>query len=321
MASCTPAQPRTAALGGMFAMAAGIGVGRFIYTPILPPMVEALGLSKSAAGLIASANFSGYLCGALLATAARLPGSRRAWLLAALLASGLSTGGMGFATSVPSFLALRFIGGVASAWVLILASALVLERLAQAGRTGLAALHFAGVGIGITVSAIVVAGLLATDFAWPALWFGGGALSLVALLAVWGFIPDPAEPPPAPGQRGRAPPTPALRRMIAAYGLFGFGYVITATFLVAIVRAAPAIRQLEPVIWVIVGLTAAPSVAFWAWLARRRGIPSAFAWANLVAAAGVLASVAGPSTAGILLAATLLGGTFMGQTALGLRSR
>ena len=76
-------------------MAVGIGIGRFVYTPILPPMLVALGLSKSVAGLIASANFAGYLVGALAATRATLPGSSRAWLLGALLASAATTGAMG----------------------------------------------------------------------------------------------------------------------------------------------------------------------------------------------------------------------------------
>ena len=106
--------------------------------------------------------------------------------------------------------------------------------------------------------------------------------------------------------------------MTAAYGLFGFGYVITTTFLVAIVRTTPAISDLEPVIWIVVGLAAAPSVLAWTLLARRITIPNAFAIAALTEAAGVLASVAWPTSIGICLAAVLVGGTFMGLTALGL---
>ena len=126
--------PVALATGGLVALAAALGIGRFVYTPILPVMAEALHLSKSQAGLIASANLLGYLIGALLAATPRLPGSRRFWLLGSLGVSAVTTGTMGLASSMPAFLALRFTGGAASAFVLVLASALVLDRLASAGR-------------------------------------------------------------------------------------------------------------------------------------------------------------------------------------------
>src|ERR1700687_1314393 len=118
------------AIGGLLAIAAAIGIGRFVYTPILPPMIEALGLSNAQAGLVASANFLGYLIGALLAAMPRLPGSRRLWLLGSLAVSAVSTAGMGLAQTLAAFLILRFVGGAASAFVLILASTVVLEHLA-----------------------------------------------------------------------------------------------------------------------------------------------------------------------------------------------
>jgi MFS family permease len=108
--------------------------------------------------------------------------------------------------------------------------------------------------------------------------------------------------------------------MIAAYGLFGFGYVITATFLVAIVRQSAGIAPLEPWIWMLFGLAAVPSVPLWQRLGNRIGLMPAFAAACIVEAIGVAASVDWVTASGVCVAAVLLGGTFMGLTALGLMS-
>src|SRR5882762_3284195 len=218
------------ALGGLVAMAAAVGIGRFVYTPILPLMVEDLGMTKSAAGLLASANNAGYLAGALVAAMPGLPGSRRRWLLVALLVSALTTAAMAVTSWGPAFLLLRFAGGVASAFGLVYSSALVFDRIGRGGRPGLSAVHFAGVGTGIAVSAMVV--FLA--WGWRTAWLAAGLGSLVALGIVAALIPDQgggtATAPSAPGRTG-AP----LATLIMAYGLFDFGYIITATFLVAIV--------------------------------------------------------------------------------------
>ncbi|HWD58870.1 MAG TPA: YbfB/YjiJ family MFS transporter, partial [Stellaceae bacterium] len=206
-----------AAIGGLCAIAAGIGIGRFVYTPILPPMIAALGLSKSQAGLIASANFLGYLIGALLAAIPALPGSRRAWVLGALVVSVATTGAMGVADTIPAFLALRFVGGIASAFVLIIASTMVLDHLAAQERGGLSAIHFAGVGSGIAVSAALVAALLRANQPWWMLWLASGALSVGGLVAAAALLPRRSAPAHIGGPR---PPTaldPALKRLIVAY--------------------------------------------------------------------------------------------------------
>lgn len=306
------------ALGGLVALAAALGIGRFVYTPILPAMMEALGLSKSAAGLIASANFLGYLLGALLAALSALPGSRRGWLLGSLAASAFTTAGMGLVASVPLFLLLRLIGGAASAVVLVLASTIVLERLAETRRPGLSALHFAGVGCGIALSAALVAALLHAGQSWQSLWLTSGVASLFALIAVALLVDGEPQAGPQTTRQVRSPMQPALLRLVIAYGLFGFGYVITATFIVAMVRMTPALRTAEPVVWIAFGLAAVPSVAVWAHIATRLGAPAAFAAACCVEACGVLASIVWPTTIGILTASILVGGTFMGLTALGL---
>jgi predicted MFS family arabinose efflux permease len=315
--------PRLLAVGGLISMAVAVGIGRFVYTPILPPMAQGLGLTTGEAGLIASANFAGYLAGAVAAAWARGLANPRAWLIGALAVSAATTGLMAWVEGLPAALVWRFVGGAASAYVLVLASALVLERLAATGHAALSAVHFSGVGTGIAISALLTFGLAAAGLGWRAMWLGSGLLSIAGLVAVMALVPAA----PAASRSGAgmlADPTPPhaadgrLIRLTVAYGLFGFGYVITATFLVLIVRGSAEAARVEPVFWLAFGLAAVPSVALWVAWGRRIGVMPAFAVACLVEALGVFASVGWPGVPGLMAAAILLGGTFMGLTALGL---
>jgi predicted MFS family arabinose efflux permease len=121
----------------MLAMAVAMGIGRFVYTPLLPGMMEGLGQSASDAGLIASANYAGYLVGALLAGGGWGEGRERAVGLWSLAASALLVALMAPSRRLPAFLALRFLAGVASAFVMVFVTSLVFARLAANGRDDL----------------------------------------------------------------------------------------------------------------------------------------------------------------------------------------
>jgi cyanate permease len=156
--------------------------------------------------------------------------------------------------------------------------------------------------------------------AWSHLWFGSAILCLAAMVAVHVLLPQTTSAGAANSANQNTDANvgkTGLALLIAAYGLFGFGYVITATFLVAIVRDTATIAALEPIIWLILGLAAAPSVALWAWSGMRFGILPTYAVACLLEAVGVAASVLWLSAPGVITAAILLGGTFIGLTALG----
>lgn len=306
------------ASAGMLTMAAALGIDRFVYTPILPLMAEALGLSTAQAGFIASANFLGYLLGALAAAKSELPGSRQRWLVATLAVSALSTGLTSLASSLPELLIVRFVGGAAGAFAIVVAIALVVERLAAGGRNSLLAVHFGGVGLGIAVSASLVSGLLGAGSGWRFVWVATSAVSFsFTAVVAWLIIQESANAR-AVSARGDIEVRPGFWALIISNGLSAFGYVITATYLVAIVRRSPELAPLESWIWIVFGLAAAPSVAAWTWLGSRKGIARALALAYLVEAAGVALSVLWPTELGMFVATVFVGATFIANTALGM---
>ena len=153
---------------------------------------------------------------------------------------------------------------------------------------------------------------------WRGLWLASGVAAAVASVIAVTLVPAAQNAQGSARPSASQPARAALAGLAAAHGLFGFGYVITATFLVTIVRDTVAIRPLEPWIWVLVGIATIPSVPLWQRLGQRIGLLKAYAVACLVEAVGVAASVEWSSPAGVALSAVLLGGTFMGLTALGL---
>jgi MFS family permease len=278
-------------------------------------MQEATGFSTTTAGWIAGWNYLGYLLGALFAARLATHPFRSAILLASIAASILTTAAMGLTTSVALWCVLRFASGLASAGVLVMSSAVVLETLAKAGRPYLMGVHFSGVGAGIALSGIAVA-LGAGFLDWRGLWFAlagvGTALALLTLPMAKGRarVQRAAPASSAPAERFSS------GLLVASYFLEGLGYVVTGTFLVAFARQMPAIGGAAETLWIAVGLAGAPSTLLWSRAAARWGAPAALIAAHLVQAAGIVLPVFFGSLWVALLAAVFFGGTFMGITAV-----
>lgn len=312
--------PLKLAVGSMLALGAVFGFGRFVYTPILPHMIAA-GLTASAAGLIAAGNFLGYLAGALAGVSGIMQRRARLWFVGSIAVNGLAMIAMAFTNDVTAFVLLRFIGGASGAVVMVAGATVMFGPLTAVGRGWYGMSPFIGVGIGIATSSLAVS-LLARDGAsWQTMWIVSGLIALAMTFGVAMLVPRSGQGTLMRNVAGtgRIKWSRRLILLTLSYGLFGFGYVITATFIVVITRETPALSALEPYIWAIVGLGGAASIPFWSAVARRIGDVPTYVIGCLVEALGVALSVVSPSPATIVVSAIFLGGTFMAITGVGLQ--
>ncbi len=298
-------------------MMVAMGIGRFAYTPILPAMMAEAGLSAATAGLLASINYAGYFVGSLAAI--WMPaGRKRLWpFRICLIVSVLTTIGMGFDGGMPVWSALRFLSGVASAGALLLAAAITLDRITEAGRSSLSGFPFIGVGGGTALPGLVV-DLTADHLGWHAQWLALGGLATALGVIAWICV-TPTQPRAGAASAPTAAKQPLTAKgvlLIADYGLVGAGYIVTGTFLVALLKADPATAEIGARAWTMAGLAAMPSVVLWSLLGAKIGWRSALLLAHGVQAMGILAPILVGGAWAALAGAALWGSTFVALTAM-----
>jgi MFS family permease len=301
------------------ALAAGMGVGRFVYTPILPLMHSQAGLSAGAGANLATANYVGYLLGALAGTLFPALVRSTAVLRGCMVALAASLAAMPLTHNTTGWLLLRLGAGAFSALIFVIAVSSLLGQL-RAHPDHLPGWAFGGVGAGIALSGVLVL-ILRTVADWEAAWWASAGLVVVLSAAAWGLRTEPTARPTAaePERRGAAGPRTHrwFGALFVSYMLEGVGYIIAGTFLVA------AIEQTSPGwigsgAWVLVGLAAIPSSALWAALGRRWSRPDLLMAALAVQAVGIaLPALIGGVTAA-LISAALFGATFIGVSTLAL---
>ena len=278
-------------------------------------------LGGESGALMAASNYLGYLVGALVAARLRV---QPAMLVALGLISTVAvTAAVGGTSSVPLWVALRFVAGVLSAWTLVATSAWGLGWLASLGRPHLAGAVFAGVGLGIAGAGLFC--LVAADPHVPSLrmWVQlagwAGIATLFPLLVVWilpGSVARPAELP-----AGQAPRKTPVRTagLVACYTLFGFGYILPATYLPALARQLVDDPQVFGLAWPLFGLAAAVSTIVVSWCLQNANRLRVWAASHLLMVVGVLLPCVWTSLPSVTIAALLVGGTFMVITMLAMQ--
>lgn len=311
--------PYTLVIGGVFALFIAMSIGRFAYTPILPFMQQETGFSTSFAGFLASSNYAGYLVGALIASLVPLKKNRALLLHFSIVLSILLTLLMGLTYSHTSWMLWRFLSGIVSAFVFVLASSLILDLLAKQGKLGGVGVMYGGVGLGIFVSGLLVP-VLIENFHYEGAWIGLACLA--GILGIYVFLTvKEDEPVPSSKTTNEQTKKPAkslkwLPWLLVSYGLEGLGYIVTGTFIVAIAEQTPAFSGNATNVWVLVGLTAIPSCVMWAYFGNKYGLMRSLMVLLIIQAIGIALPAISDSSPSFYISAGLFGATFMGVTTL-----
>jgi predicted MFS family arabinose efflux permease len=313
--TASPADRYRVIFAGICALILTVGLARFAYTPMLPIMRSEAGLSSLAGGWLATFNYAGYITGALVAATISDLGRKFQLYRIGLVVAVVSTLAMGLTQDVTLWALLRFVSGLSSTAGLLLASGLVLNWLMRRGHRPELGLHFIGLGGGIVVSGLAVAAMVG-NLSWQGQWIGLGLLGIAFFLPAWFWLPAPAA---FQAQAQSATPAPSRRWMmllIAAYFCAGFGYVVSATFIVAIVEKLPMLTGKGGWVWVIVGIAAAPACFLWDRIAAGLGqVPALLLGYGLQTVSIILPAVSDGTLAN-LLSAVLYGSTFVGIVSL-----
>ena len=303
--------PLTRLIASFIALVMAMGIGRFSLTPQLPHLISEGQIDLTGAGLIAAANYLGYLVGALDAMRAKRPEQVQARLHIGLwLCVGLTLVSF-WAHGFWPHLLLRFGAGIASAWVMVMIASLSQQLAVSANRPRLGALVFAGPGVGVLLTGLLalVSNLYGQSSA--TLWLIYAAAALIMVLGISPLLPKPAALPVQAPIAPRAARQPGISRLGAIYGLYGLGYIIPATFLSQMASAQFHGQWQADLFWPAFGLCAAIGVVL---ISVRRPDPDTTRWwlmgALWVQALGVLACLL-PSGAGLALGVILCGTPFL----------
>jgi predicted MFS family arabinose efflux permease len=308
--------------------AVSLGLARFSYALLLPPMRTDLGWSYLTAGAMNTVNAAGYLLGALLMPMALRHFQARSLLLCGGFVSALLLIAHGLVAGDAALYLLRALTGVASAAAFVCGGLLAAQLATrpsphptrEAPAAGLVlGIYYGGTGVGIVLSALLVPPLAARAgaHAWQWAWIALGVAAAIATGITALATREPVRPAVATSQASpqRAFAWSSLGFGLVSYFLFGLGYIGYMTFVVTLLREDHLSDGSIVAFYVLLGLAVIGSSWIWAGLLQRHRGGGAMRLLNALLAVATLLPVLSANPMVVFASGVLFGGVFLSVVA------
>ena len=304
-------------LAGIIALIIGVGVARFVFTSLLPPMLENY-LTISFAGVLASINYVGYLAGSIFAVFIKDINTKVKFFRFGMFLCFITTLMLGITTSDTIWVISRILAGFGAAMALVVGSAIVMNKLNIQNKTKAMGIHFSGIGFSILVSDLIVRGVFYFNGTWQLSWI---------VLAIFAFVmsfysmyilsyDNEVKQNSVKHHIDKKLFSPFVIILIMAYFCEGVGMVVQGTFLPDIINSLEGLEGFGSFTWTLVGFAGIPSCIIWMMLAHKYGSVNIIILAMFLQVIGIMISALTNNIYLNLFSGILYGGTFVGLVAL-----
>ncbi|PLY07681.1 MAG: MFS transporter [Arcobacter sp.] len=304
-------------IAGITAIIIGMGVARFAFTSLLPPMLDDF-LTVTYAGVLASLNFAGYLGGSIFSMFIKDINQKVIFFRIGIVLAIVTTLILGLTTNETIWLISRILAGFASAMVFVVGSAIVMTKLNFENKTKAMGIHFSGIGFSILITDLISRAVLNSGASWQDSWI---ALVTFAFFASFYSIyilsfDKKIETKVVKHKFDKSLFSFFVILIICAYFTEGVGFVVQATFLPDIINSLEGLEGYGNLTWTLVGLAGIPSCIIWMRLAHKYGSVNIIIITLFVQMIGILIPTITSNIYMNLLSGILYGGTFIGLVAM-----
>jgi len=300
-------------IAGIITVIIGLGVARFAFTSLLPPMLESF-LTVSFAGILASVNFAGYLGGSIFSMFIKDINQKVILFRIGLILCILSTLVLGLSSNETIWFISRIFAGFAAAMAFVVGSAIVMTKLNFENKTKAMGIHFSGIGFSILVTDLISRYVLSSSNSWENAWIVLTIFAFFASIYAMYILSFDKEVKTSSVKHkfDKSLFTPFVIIVIVAYFTEGVGFVVQATFLPDIINSLEGLEGYGSLTWTLVGLAGIPSCIIWMTLASKYGSINIIIITLLLQMVGILIPTFTNDVYMNLLSGVLYGGTFIG---------